>query len=580
MTSATTLRLAALAIAALAVVDPRLSRSRSSRPFVAIVTTDSARDRALASRVERELARDFTVVRGPIAASGTVLVGDALPDEARQWGAPLVAVLPSGTTPSVRIVSLDAPTTAPRDTRLPVDVQVVARGGRGRQIDVELWAGELRVDRRRADVTADSVTLHIPLAHVPEAAGTIPLRVTASMDVSSDDASTVVDVRDHRYDVLVFDARPSWASTFVRRALESDQRFAVANRVVTSRGLSNTAGAAPASLRDERALSAYATIVVGSPDQLTAGDISGLDGFMRQRGGRVVLLMDRRAAGPVDRLTGVATWRAVRLPAAANLGANGDTAALRAQEIAWPEDLPVGATAHVVAMGRDSSVRNVVWSIPVGAGRLLVSGALDAWYYRDRATSGFDRFWTNLIAAMSADALPPISVEIVRRSIAPGQVTAIRAYVRDAALDSRSSDRTASISATLAGTDDSTMVRLWPDATAGTFTGTVVAPSQPGVYRLVVSSGSDRGSATLTVDSLSRVASRADSAGVAAFVSSRGGTVFRDSDLRHLSAQLSAAFQAVSRVESWHPMRSPWWIVPFALLLGAEWWARRRRGLA
>jgi hypothetical protein len=349
---------------------------------------------------------------------------------------------------------------------------------------------------------------------------------------------------------------------------------------VTSRGLSNTAGAAPASLRDERALSAYATIIVGSPEQLTAGDVSGLDAFMRRRGGRIVLLMDRRAAGPVDRLTGAATWRAVRLPAAANLSTNGDTAALRAQEVAWPDELPVGATAHVVAMAPDSSMRNVVWSIPVGAGRLLVSGALDAWHYRDRATSGFDRFWTNMIAEMSAAAPPPVSVDIERGSIAPGQGTAIRAHVRAAALSSRSGERSASASAMLAGASESTMVRLWPDANPGTFSGTVVAPSRVGEYRVVVASGSDQGVATLIVDSMAHQASRADSASVVAFVSSRGGTVYGESEVRHLSARLSAAFQAVSRVEPWHPMRSPWWIIPFALLLGTEWWSRRRRGLA
>jgi hypothetical protein len=27
------------------------------------------------------------------------------------------------------------------------------------------------------------------------------------------------------------------------------------------------------------------------------------------------------------------------------------------------------------------------------------------------------------------------------------------------------------------------------------------------------------------------------------------------------------------------PMRSPWWIVPFAACLAGEWWLRRRRGL-
>jgi hypothetical protein len=36
-----------------------------------------------------------------------------------------------------------------------------------------------------------------------------------------------------------------------------------------------------------------------------------------------------------------------------------------------------------------------------------------------------------------------------------------------------------------------------------------------------------------------------------------------------------AAAEAVQR----YPMRSPWWIAPFALCLGVEWWDRRRQGL-
>jgi hypothetical protein len=38
--------------------------------------------------------------------------------------------------------------------------------------------------------------------------------------------------------------------------------------------------------------------------------------------------------------------------------------------------------------------------------------------------------------------------------------------------------------------------------------------------------------------------------------------------------------RVVPRAETWHPMRSAWWIIPFALALSGEWWLRRRRGLA
>jgi hypothetical protein len=67
---------------------------------------------------------------------------------------------------------------------------------------------------------------------------------------------------------------------------------------------------------------------------------------------------------------------------------------------------------------------------------------------------------------------------------------------------------------------------------------------------------------------------------VSAFASSRGGFSIDASQLRDLPDRLAAAFQPVSRVETWYPMRSAWWLIPFTALLGAEWWWRRRRGLA
>jgi len=65
-----------------------------------------------------------------------------------------------------------------------------------------------------------------------------------------------------------------------------------------------------------------------------------------------------------------------------------------------------------------------------------------------------------------------------------------------------------------------------------------------------------------------------------AFASAHGGRAVAASELSTLSAQLAAVTHAEPRLETWHPMRSGWWIVPFALLLSLEWWLRRRRGMA
>jgi hypothetical protein len=136
------------------------------------------------------------------------------------------------------------------------------------------------------------------------------------------------------------------------------------------------------------------------------------------------------------------------------------------------------------------------------------------------------------------------------------------------------------VSALVAGPNDTTSVRLWPGNTSGTFTGWIVGPTTPGAYRIIASSGVDRSEALLVVDPAARVAARDERHLMSAYAASRKGRLIPEAELRDLPGALSSALESVSRVETWHPMRSPWWIVPFALLLGAEWWWRRRRGLA
>src|SRR5262245_11989567 len=102
------LRVLAFAIAIVAVVDPALTTSRSSRPLVSLMTADSLKERDLADRVERTLSRQFTVVRGAIpSASGTVLVGDEVPGP--DVADPVLVVSPKHEAPFLRILSLDAP---------------------------------------------------------------------------------------------------------------------------------------------------------------------------------------------------------------------------------------------------------------------------------------------------------------------------------------------------------------------------------------------------------------------------------------------------------------------------------------
>jgi hypothetical protein len=573
----TGLRVAAFALAAVAVMDPSLTYSRATKPVVAVAAT--ARHRVLADRVADELRRRFTVVRGTTdIASAAVLVG-VLPDEARVPPGPTLAVVPQAIAPDVRIVRVEASPDTPLHSRMQIDVGVVVAGAAGRSVRVDVWAGDMMASRMITPVRADSGVTVVRLPFIPTE-GSQVLRVIARLDDAgvSDTAHTLVETRNQRLRVLFFDGRPSWNSTFVRRTLERDSRFSVTHRIQTSRGLANTGGPAPASLRDFESLREFAVIVVGAPDLLTPADISGLESFMRRRGGRVVMMMETRPGTALDRLMGAAIWRTLQSAAPSTVTDSAGRTVLRARDIVWPASVPTEAHVQASIGGRDSISRPIVWSVPVGAGELTASGARDAWQYRGDS-AGFDVFWLSTIVENAMRAPAPLDVQLSRWVVAPGDELNARVIVRDVFVAGQGS-RTARVTAALVSDRDSTAVRLLPHQTPGAFTARVIAPRKGGSYRLVVEAGGDRDEAPFVVDSSAMPLRGDQRAVVEAFVSSRGGRVVEEPELKSLPDLVASAVQSVSRVETWHPMRSAWWIVPFALLLGVEWWWRRRRGLA
>lgn len=579
------LRVVAIGIAIAAAVDPSITSNRTTKPEVAVVAVDPGQA-ALSDRVAGELSKAFTVIRAPVSnADATVLVGDALPSVHDGLASPAFAVLSDRDGPTVTLDGVHAPAWSPADARVPVATVAHVTGARGRTLDLTLRSGDLVVDHMTHAVASDDERIALSLGFVPTAPGAAALHVVAAVDGGRAPATTdiAVDVRDKRWAVLFFDPRPSWMSTFARRAVERDARFVVTSRVVTSRNVSTDVGSPPGRLDDLAALSLFDVVVVGAPEALTANDVAGLDAFLRRRGGSVVLLFDRRVAGPYEQLTQVAAWAADSGKAVSITLVGADSGALRSSEITWPARLPAGAEAIVRTSARDSAAsRPVVWRSAVGAGQLIVSGALDAWRFRDRAISAFDRFWQNVVADAAFAAPPAISVSTSSGVVAPGGETEVAVILRDAALSTARPAR-ASVDATLESTDaihPPIVTRLWPDAGVGEFRGAVKAPTAPGVYRLVVSGNGTRAELPIVVaNSVSHPTADARDL-LAAWVGARGGRVFPATQLQQLSSSIRDAIRPSPRLETWHPMRSAWWIVPFALALSGEWWLRRRRGLS
>jgi hypothetical protein len=545
----------AFAIAIAAVVDPEIATRRPARPDIQLVAEDP-QDAAVASDVERALSSRFTIARGPLAgASGTIVVGDRPPASSSGFATPLFAVVPSAAA-RISLERAVAPGQAAIDAQTPIEVAARITGARGRDAELELKSGDLTVDRIHRTIASDDERVQATLTYIPTSAGAVPLRIHASINGSpaSASADVAVDAIEKRWPVLFYDPRPSWMSTFVRRALERDPRFVVTSRTLTSRTVSTDAGTPPGRLDDLATVSLYDAIVVGSPDALAASDVAALESFMRRRGGGVAFLLDTRAPGPYERLIGTSRWNVVS-PAKPESIPTRDGITLRASELAWPAQLP--AAARSLVMGP----RPIVWQSPVGIGTVIVSGALDSWRYRDSATSGFERFWQRRIASLAENAVPAISLNAARTVVRPGDDVELIASMRD----------------TMArpATDSVRYVNLG----GGLFGASLRAPKKPGIYRLSAAVNADRAELPLivTTDATPALPSAPDLVG--SWAKAHGGESFNASNLGQLESSMRSAISAAPRLVLWHPMRAPWWIVPFALALSGEWWLRRRRGL-
>lgn len=570
------LRAVALLIAVAAVIDPAITTTRRVKPEISVFAADRSADDALADRVAGELAGEFNVMRAPFnGAAATVIAGNPLTLRSADLTMPVFAV--TREHPAVEIDQVDAPAQTPLDARVPVAAHVRVRAAPGTRLEVRLHAGEVVVDRVHRAVAAATDSIVVPLSFVPTGTGAVPLRMVARIHGAEQqaEADLLLNVTDERWAVLFYDARPSWLSTFVRRALERDTRFVIDSRVITSRNISLDAGRPPTALADLAALSAFDAIVVGAPETLDERDVRGLETFLRRRGGSVVFLLDHQAEGAYQQITRVRQWSSATVPGSVPLGYLNES--VRASALLWPADLPAGAEP----LALDSLQRPIVWRTSVGAGSLVVSGALDAWQFRDATESGFDQFW-QLLIAQAADAAPAaIEINLMDAMLEPGQSTDVTVTLRDAALADASPQQPvrASVAAVIEGAEQRLNLRLWPDGSIGRFRASVQAPQQPGTYRLVVSSNGARAATPFVVAPSVQRATNDRTDLIRAWTASRGGTVVAAAQLDDLADTIARRIEARSRQQIWYPMRSAWWIIPFALALGGEWWLRRRRGL-
>ena len=244
-------------------------------------------------------------------------------------------------------------------------------------------------------------------------------------------------------------------------------------------------------------------------------------------------------------------------------------ASLQASELLVLRSLTPGSDIVARVPGSDGSA--VIVSMPRGDGRLLLSGAMDAWRFRAKDSAAFDRFWQSAIAGLALAVPPPIALSVDPPILFPGERGEVTVRVRPH-----------DVGAVSASLDGDQPIRLIPDAEPGVYRGRFVARETPGRSTVEVRAAAAQplsASHTLLVQADARRLRSTLPSSLGLLSASHRGIDVTPEHLADLTRFLQGAVVSPRVPLVRHPMRSTWWILPFALSLCAEWWLRRRRGL-
>ncbi len=548
----------AIAIAVAAIVDPRVTLPSRERPGVRVVAGEDAPD--IAHRLSR--------AGFPVTAAGesATIVTTAARLPPRAWPSPLYVLARHADVPEVTVVQASASPVRVPGQSVAVTATLRARGARGRQTVVQLEDAGVAVASGTHVWNEDDEAWTTALSYLPARSEAAALRVRAgssAVDVLAPAARGPIRT-------IVHESPVTWPAVFVRRALEADPAFSVASVLRATKSAAIRAGSPPSALtRDD--LERYEVLVCGSFEAFDASARDAIRWFVEERGGVVVFVPDRVPAPVPDLLRGF-TFEPRLLESPVTL--KGTAGSVEAADLAVPRS----TDRFAAALAADPDGTPIVVAARRGAGAVVVSGALDAWRYRDRNGAAFGRFWTAALVAQATSVPPLLDVTIDPAVARPGDAVRVRARLRGTELPSglaRIDVPPARAHAVDPAAHLDAAVRLWPGPEPGSYEGEW-RPARAGRYALDVTVGAATASAIGDVADAAATPPADEHAWDIAARGSGGGMF---GDAASLVDALAARYPYVTVARPAHPMRTPWAAVAFAALLCAEWALRRRRGL-
>jgi hypothetical protein len=309
-----------------------------------------------------------------------------------------------------------------------------------------------------------------------------------------------------------------------------------------------------------------------------------LERFARERGGSIVLAPDRRLEGAArelwpsrlrervfDKPVPLATRFPLTRPAREGQreGVTVESERASVTEVLVALDLPPVATT-LAAIVTTIETDPVVVRSPLGRGHVYLDGTMDAWRGRTVAGRAYDALIVELLHDAVSRALPAIGASLSRPLARPEEIVTLEVRLRDLEAAGRGQ---VPVSALI----DETPVRLWPASEIGVFRGDFRTPVE-GHHRVTVSASSSTIEIPF-VSAVSDLATPGDPAALALVAAVHGGRTHRAGQLDALADDIRRTLELRRELQRIRPMRSAWWIVPFAGCLCLEWWSRRRRGL-
>ena len=499
------------------------------------------------------------------------------------------------------------------NNRVPVNVELIVRKFPRVPLTVELLEGDRVVATKPTTVRRDEALLDVELSYVPEKPGTHKLTVRVSpkpgeLRTDNNQIETTIQIIKGGLSVLYVEGRVRWESAFVRRALDESPDIRLDSYTL----LSPAGGAQPQAL--DPALfkhTRYDVFIIGdtNSNRFTHEQLTGLAKAVEEGSGLlmtggyesfgaggygqtplapVLPVRLSRRHGQIDRPIRVEPTEAGLRHYVMRMGAGG--------KAAWKKLLPLQGASQLgpvdrkrgQVLARGPGGETLLVAAPYGTGRVLAFAGDTTWrwYTHSRAEQVYHkRFWRQLIlwlAKREVEKASKVWVKVDRRRVPLGEKVELTAGGLDGEGNVITDARLiAHIAGPGARKDSVELARQ-----GNVYRGSYVRTDAVGDYHVTAKAerdgqllGSGKDMFLVFSEDLELSQTRAELTFLRDLAYLAGGRPVYD--LKKFLAQLD---EQDLRVEFARPIVASlwdrwWWMVLFAMLVGAEWLLRKRKGL-